>query len=547
MRTKEIVGAILALTIFLGLASIALADVPGTPFQVGGHVYQGTATVSGADVTVTNQVTGESLTTTTDSNGAYVVALGNLPSGHSAGDTIEVTATYSGMTGTNSEPRFESLSDSPQIIDVTLEPVVSIAIKAADGGDLPDSILVGETFTVLITEDGSPVGAGTNVMFTLPYGTGSPTLDATDADGKAQYLPENPGILGIRVLDGTDTTVANATVTVTTTGIQTLGSITISPESCDLIVDGSQTFTAVCIDTNSNGMTCPTLTWDSSSTAIGTITAGEFTAIAAGTTTITASAEDVPSNEALVTVNAPEDSETLSDETNFTLESGNANVTGDFDILVSGDVTVQAVGNVTAHVPDATTVGLGAGYEFISGAIVNVSEDIHNALEGGNGTVTIKLCVSDSILNAMELARSNVQIYVYDEDAEKWVGLTTARVGNTDCHTADISGYLSSVTVGIGSKSAPARRSGGGGRGGTYPPPTTATPAVTATAVSTATPGVTPPEEAVTTPTEPAAEETPSEVAEETPTKKKGIPGFTAVFAIAGLLAIAYAMMRRRD
>ena len=31
------------------------------------------------------------------------------------------------------------------------------------------------------------------------------------------------------------------------------------------------------------------------------------------------------------------------------------------------------------------------------------------------------------------------------------------------------------------------------------------------------------------------------------PTKKKGTPGFTAVFAIAGLLAIAYAMMRRRD
>ncbi|MEA1868546.1 MAG: PGF-CTERM sorting domain-containing protein [Euryarchaeota archaeon] len=27
---------------------------------------------------------------------------------------------------------------------------------------------------------------------------------------------------------------------------------------------------------------------------------------------------------------------------------------------------------------------------------------------------------------------------------------------------------------------------------------------------------------------------------------KKGAPGFTAVFAIAGMLAVAYAMMRRR-
>ncbi|MCD6207916.1 MAG: hypothetical protein J7J06_08020, partial [Methanosarcinales archaeon] len=39
----------------------------------------------------------------------------------------------------------------------------SVAIKAEDEGDLPESIPVGETFTVLITEDGNSVGAGTNV------------------------------------------------------------------------------------------------------------------------------------------------------------------------------------------------------------------------------------------------------------------------------------------------------------------------------------------------------------------------------------------------
>ena len=40
--------------------------------------------------------------------------------------------------------------------------------------------------------------------------------------------------------------------------------------------------------------------------------------------------------------------------------------------------------------------------------------------------------------------------------------------------------------------------------------------------------------------TAPAAEGTTAETA------KKGAPGFTAVFVIAGLLAVAYAMMRRR-
>jgi len=89
----------------------------------------------------------------------------------------------------------------------------SIAIKAGDGSDLPDSILVGETFTVLITDDGSPVGTGTIVIFTLPQDTGDPVLVQTDGSGKVNYMPLNIGTLGIRVLDGT-VTVAEATVEV---------------------------------------------------------------------------------------------------------------------------------------------------------------------------------------------------------------------------------------------------------------------------------------------------------------------------------------------
>ena len=75
-------------------------------------------------------------------------------------------------------------------------------------------------------------------------------------------------------------------------------------------------------------------------------------------------------------------------------------------------------------------------------------------------------------------------------------------------------------------------------------PAVTATkaPAASATA-TTAPPGdkVTPAptkKPAVTKATAPAAEGT---------TAKNGAPGFTAVFAIAGLLAVAYAMMRRRE
>ncbi len=39
---------------FLGLVPFALADAPGTPFEVGGHVYPDATLVSGAAGTVTN-------------------------------------------------------------------------------------------------------------------------------------------------------------------------------------------------------------------------------------------------------------------------------------------------------------------------------------------------------------------------------------------------------------------------------------------------------------------------------------------------------------
>jgi PGF-CTERM protein len=96
-------------------------------------------------------------------------------------------------------------------------------------------------------------------------------------------------------------------------------------------------------------------------------------------------------------------------------------------------------------------------------------------------------------------------------------------------------------------------RTGGGGGGGTYPPGwfETPTPTVTATkapiASATGTATDAPSGERVTpTPAKrPDATKTTTPTATET--AKEDAPGFTAVFVIAGLLAVAYAMMRRRE
>jgi len=572
MRTKEIVGAILALTFFLGLAPIALATAPGAPFQVGGHVYLDAATVSGADVTVTNLNTSESLTTTTDSNGAYVVPLSNLPSGHSAGNIIQVTATYNGMTGTSSAPRSENLSDSPQIIDVTIAQAVQI--KAEDGGDLPDSILVGETFTVLITENGSSVGAGTIVQFRLPYDTGAPIDVSTGDDGKVNYKPQKTGILGIRVLDGT-VTVAEATVEVTTeTGItKQLDRVEISPDSADLLIGDTQSFSAICYATSATGggtISDCTVTWTCDSPAVGTINSstGLFTAGGVGTATVTASATYgyVTKTDTAI-VNVSGSAETVSvDGDNFTvtIDAGTAadiNVSGEFNKSVTGgSVVITPIADPEANVSVYQFTG---NDEALIGLIVEPDTAVRDELADGNDTIRIKMCYNTTEHKNINLG--TLAIWRFNKSTNEWVKMVkgtdpcvdNGRDGN--CVWIEVNNLSKFALVGTKTTTYHHHGGGGGGSGGTYPPgwdTTTTTPAVTATAAHGATPGathkVTPParEAAVTKPTTKpaAAEKATPEGAEETPTKKKpGIPGFTAVFAIAGLLAIAYVLMRRRE
>ena len=118
--------------------------------------------------------------------------------------------------------------------------------------------------------------------------------------------------------------------------------------------------------------------------------------------------------------------------------------------------------------------------------------------------------------------------------------------------------YMISATDGTNTATAnitilakPAPTPSGGGGDGTYPPGWFGTPTPTPAVTPTATPssGVTPTpagDRVTPTPSKPAAAgATPTASAGEGPTKK-GPPGFTAVVAIAGMLAIAYMVMRRR-
>ena len=84
----------------------------------------------------------------------------------------------------------------------------------------------------------------------------------------------------------------------------TVASITVSPTSGSVSVNGDQTFTATALDSNGQTVTGQTFTWTSSNTTVASITsAGVATGLTAGSSQITASTAGVTSTAATLTVN----------------------------------------------------------------------------------------------------------------------------------------------------------------------------------------------------------------------------------------------------
>jgi large repetitive protein len=84
----------------------------------------------------------------------------------------------------------------------------------------------------------------------------------------------------------------------------TVSSVSVTPTSGSVSVNGSQPFTATALDSNGQTVTGQTFTWASSNTAVATITsAGVATGVTAGSTQITASTAGVTSTAATLTVN----------------------------------------------------------------------------------------------------------------------------------------------------------------------------------------------------------------------------------------------------
>jgi PGF-CTERM protein len=353
----------------------------------------------------------------------------------------------------------------------------------------------------------------------------------------------------------------------------TLDHINVTPTSASLNTTGDNetTFTATAKDRYGNNKSV-TFTWGTIPSGVGTLndTTGSvvnFTAAHVGRTEIYAVNGSVVSSNATykvwVTVNAA---------TNTTeVEGGNATATsGDSTAIVnltnttvSGTINFTEMGDpVNSSAAGGSTAGLGTNV-LIKGVDVNVSINITHAMTddaSGNSYVYIQIDYNQSHIDGLGIDENTLHIYKWVTSSSSWVKLVEGSpsycVANGRNTTANY--VYANVTecsiLGLGG-SVPSGGSGGststGGGSGTYPPGWfgTPTPTVTATKAPIATTTATdaPSGERVTpTPAKrPDATKTTTPTATET--AKTDTPGLTAVFAIAGLLAVAYAMMRRRS
>ncbi|MEA1895651.1 MAG: PGF-CTERM sorting domain-containing protein, partial [Euryarchaeota archaeon] len=229
---------------------------------------------------------------------------------------------------------------------------------------------------------------------------------------------------------------------------------------------------------------------------------------------------------------------------------------------VNGTITIEEIGDPINGTEDSgNRTGLGTDSIPVKGANVIVNRSIKAALNDTGGYVHIRVEYNESQLGNID--ENTLYIYKF-VNGTGWVKLVKGKpsycIANGRNTTANyvwvnVTECSRLLLAGTGAATSTPSRSGGGGGGGTYPPDwfDTATPAVTAmkSPAASATSTDAPPGGRVTpasTKTKPAAAKAITPAAEGSTAGKpaNGAPGFTAVFVIAGLLAIAYAMMRRR-
>jgi uncharacterized protein YjdB len=304
------------------------------------------------------------------------------------------------VTWSTADPAIATVDPATGVV-TGVDAGVTTVIATSEG--ITDSAIIAVSLrpvdSVLVSPDSADVAVGGSTAY------GAAVFDSTGAEltGRSvTWSSANPAIATVDEATGvvTGVSVGLTTLTATSEGITDdaivtvsqvpVDSVLVSPDSVEVRIGYTKTFTAQTFDATGGLLAGRDLTWASTDPAIATVdpATGVVTGVATGTTTITATSEGV-TDAAIVSVSPPlvatvvisPDSTDLTPGSTTTLtaavlDSTGLALTGRTVTWTSGDGAVAAIdaatGQVTAGALGATTVT--ATSEGVSDdAIVTVS------------------------------------------------------------------------------------------------------------------------------------------------------------------------------
>ncbi|WP_292522465.1 Ig-like domain-containing protein [Methanoculleus sp.] len=270
---------------------------------------------------------------------------------------------------------------------------------------------------VLTTIEVTPATATLEAGATQAFQATALDQTGSEMDGVTFSWTSSDETVGTISADGVFTAAAEGTADVTATAGDVSGtatvtvsseepaltSIEIDPSAATLAINETETFRATVLDQFGAEMTNVTVTWTSSNTTVGEIdTEGVFTALAVGTTTVTATADNV-SAEAAVTV-AEEVPALESIEIEPSATTLQVNETEEFAATlrdadgntISGIPVTWASSNETVGTIDGDGIftALAAGTTDVTATADNVS---------GTATVTVTETEEDSVATSIRI------------------------------------------------------------------------------------------------------------------------------------------------
>ena len=266
-----------------GTATITVTNIPVASVTVSpspasvvvGQTVQLTATPRDANG---NALTGRVMTWASNNTTVATVNGSGLVTGRAAG-TATITATSEGQSGTSN-------------VTATLAPVATVTVSPS-----PASVVVGQTVQLTATPkdaNGNPLTgrvitwASDNVSVATVSTSGLVTAAAI---GSATITATSEGQSG------------TSAITVTNVPVAT---VTVSPSPASVVAGQTVQLTATPKDANSNPLTGRVVTWASNNTLVATVNGtGLVSGVAAGSATITATAEGKNGTSAITVTAVP--------------------------------------------------------------------------------------------------------------------------------------------------------------------------------------------------------------------------------------------------